>query len=282
MATIRGIRRKIRAIGKIDDICSAMKTVAQIKLVRAEARIREARLYSERMRQMAAGMAAMVPDSPFVSPRAEGKLGLIVITSDKGLCGSYNMNVIREAEALAREAGEVSLVCFGRKGTQYFRRRDHRIEFSVVPQPGEGGFAETAAIADRIMELYQEGVWGSARLVYTYFLSLAHCEAVSRDYLPVKAVNAEEFRLEEMLFEPAPQQLAAYMLPRYLRSILHYAILEATASEQAVRVTAMTSATHNAEDMMRQLNLDYNRARQAGITEELIDIVGSAEALIGA
>jgi len=161
----------MRAIGKIDDICAAMKTVAQIKLVRAEMRIRQGRLYSERIRVMMAGMAAMAPDHPLVAPRAEGKLGLIVITSDRGLCGSYNMNVIRQAEELAREAGDVSFVHLGRRGAQYFRRRGYQAEFSVVPRPEEGGFEETAAIADRIMELYHQGVWAQVRLVYTTFLS---------------------------------------------------------------------------------------------------------------
>ena len=203
----------MQAIGKIDDICAAMKTVAQIKLVRAEMRIRQARLYSERIRVMMAGMAAMAPDHPLVAPRAEGKLGLIVITSDRGLCGSYNMNVIRQAEELAMEAGDVSFVFLGRRGAQYFRRRGYQAEFSVVPRPGEGGFEETATIADRIMELYHQEVWAQVRLVYTSFLSGMRSRVVSTDYLPVQAGTQEELWPEQMLFEPAPQQLVAYLLP---------------------------------------------------------------------
>lgn len=280
MATIRDIRRKMRAIKKIDEICFAMKTVAQIKLVRAEVRLRQARLYNERIRALLGGMASLVPDHPLALPRAEGKLGLIVITSDKGLCGSYNMNVIRRAEELAKGAGgDASFVFLGRKAAQYFRYRGYRAELSVVPLPGVGGFDEMAPIADRIMELYLQGVWKQVSLIYTSFVSLARSQLVCMDYLPVRVSSQEGLRTEEMLFEPAPQQLAAYLLPRYVRSVLHFATLESAASEQSARISAMTSAAQNAEDMLRRLNREYNKARQAGITRELIDIVGSAEAL---
>jgi F-type H+-transporting ATPase subunit gamma len=269
----------MRAIEKIDEICVAMKTVAQIKLVRAEMRMRQARLYSERIQQLLAGMAAMAPDHPLVAPRPQGKLGLIVITSDKGLCGSYNMNMIRQAEELATQAGDVSLVLLGRKGTQYFRHRGYQVELSMVPLPGEGGFEETAAIADRIMELYLQGAWARVCLIYTNFLSLTRSRLACMDYLPVNAGTQEGSQPKEMLFEPPPQQLAASILPRYLRSVLRYCILESATSEQGARISAMTSATQNAGDMLRQLNREYNKVRQADITKELIDIVGSAEAL---
>jgi F-type H+-transporting ATPase subunit gamma len=279
VATLRDIRRKQRAIGKIREISAAMKIVAQTKLVRAESRMRHSSLYSSHISRMMTVMASLAPDHALVAPRAPGRRGLVVIASDKGLCGSYNMNILRRAEELARAAGNVSLITVGKKATGYFQRRGYAIEFSVVPNPGENSFEETAAIADRIIGRYRDGVWSDVRLVCTTFVSGMRSRVVTVDYLPAHTGAQRESGDDLRLLEPTARQIAHELVPQYLRSVWHSALLSSTASEHGARVASMTAATQNADDMISQLKRAYNDARQTTITSELLDIVSSAEAL---
>ena len=279
MLSTRDIRRKINAVKNIEQICWAMKSIASIKLRQAEARLRAARPYQQRTQELLSRLGGAAPEHPLLTARPVEKAGIVLVTSDRGLCGSYNMNVIRRAEQAATQAEQVSFGCLGRKGDRFLRIRGRPIEFSVVPLSAASTFEEMAPLADRIVSLYLGRVWDRVQLVCTSFLSAIRFRVIAMDFLPIKLPVQVELEPGKTLFEPAPAQLVEQLLPRYLRALFYTALLESVASEHGSRVVAMTAATQNTEDLIRSLTLEYNKARQAGITSELIDIVGSAEAV---
>ena len=275
----RDIRRKMRSIRNIQQICRAMRAVAAVRLRRAEERLHGARPYAQTLTEMVSRLAAAGVEHPWLEQRAEASpVGVVVISSDKGLCGSYNVNLIRAAEDLARREDPVSLAALGRKAHDFFARRGYQVRSRLVPLGAEPEWGQVAQVADAIGELYTAGAWNRVVLVHTQFVSAARTRVNISDLLPVSAPPAAEHGVE-YIYEPSPQALLAELLPRYLRTRLYLATLEAAASEHASRVIAMAAASDNAQEMLDDLTLSFNKARQALITKELTDIVGAAEAL---
>ena len=251
-----------------------MKTVASIRLRRAEQRVAASRPYRQRMAGLVRRVAAVTQEHPFLQSREEGRIAVALITGDRGLCGGYNANVVRRAVRVGPPE-TTSVIALGRKGLGQMRRRGYPIVDQIVPLGGEPSISDTSRMAERIGQLFLGGEVGRVVLVYTVFGAAASAQVRAETVLPVTVEAAEG---EDVIFEPAARELLSGVMWRYLRSQVIGAVLEASASEHAARVAAMTAATDNADEMMRELTLQYNKARQAGITAELTEIVSSAQA----
>lgn len=278
MLSTRDIKRKIRTVENIEQICRAMKTVSSVKLRRAQQRIEGARPYADQMADLLRRVAATGAQHPFFTPRPVEAVGFVVITADKGLAGSFNVNVTRAAARAYEAAPAASLITIGRKGTSFFARRDARAQAALSPMGSEPDFLEVAALADMAGRLFLEGTWDQVQLIYTAFQGGSRTEVTATQLLPIEPPEDVAGPLD-LICEPPAQQILGRLLPRYLRTVVFTAVLDSVAAEHAARMAAMTQATNNAQDMIRSLTLEFNKARQAGITRDLLDIVGAAEAL---
>jgi F-type H+-transporting ATPase subunit gamma len=285
MATLKAIRKRISSIRNTQQITKAMKMVAAAKLRRAQEAAVSARPYAEKMTDLLKNVAARVASNahPLLTVREEQRIQLVLLTSDRGLCGGYNANLIRAAEAFRREQGpekEVQLTLVGRKGADYFRRRRAEIldrYVNVLATPPEELATE---IAEKLIHRFVSGETDAVYILYSSFRSALSQVPTLEKLLPVTVTEtAETAQLTEYLYEPGIQELLASLLPKITEVAIQRALLEATASEHGARMTAMDSATTNASKMMGSLTLQMNRARQASITRELMEIVGTAEAL---
>jgi F-type H+-transporting ATPase subunit gamma len=285
MATLKAIRKRISSIRNTQQITKAMKMVSAAKLRRAQEAAVAARPYAEKMTDLLRNVAARVVSNahPLLTVREEKRIQLVLLTSDRGLCGGYNANLIRAAEAFRREQGSektVQLTLMGRKGADYFRRR--RVEISdrylnILAIPPEELATE---VAEKLISRFVGDETDAVYILYSTFRSAISQVPTLEKLLPVTVTaTAEMEQRTEYLYEPGIQELLASLLPRMTAVAIQRALLEATASEHGARMTAMDSATTNASKMMGRLTLQMNRARQASITRELMDIVGTAEAL---
>jgi F-type H+-transporting ATPase subunit gamma len=281
--SLKALRKRIGTVRSTQQITKAMKMVAAAKLRRAQEAAERARPYAGKLTEMFRAVAAGIePDAhPLLARRPERRVDLLVLTSDRGLCGGYNTNLLRFADAFARErAAEIALAVVGRKGVEYYRRRGGRVlleKIGVLGMPPPALAAELAtALARRFVEEETDAVY----LIYTRFRS-----AISQvpTVLPVLPINAptDAAPAVDYIFEPERPALLARLLPRYLEAVVTQAILEAIASEHGARMSSMDSATRNAGEVIERLTLSMNRARQATITKELMEIVSGAEALKG-
>ena len=287
MATLKAIRKRIGSIRNTQQITKAMKMVSAAKLRRAQEAAVAARPYAEKMTELLKNVGARVSSEahPLLRVREERKLHLVLFTSDRGLCGGYNANLIRAAEAFMRKnAGdkEIELTLVGRKGADHFRRRRANIAdryIGILATPAE----ELAAqIAQKLINRFVGGETDAVYILYSRFRSALSQVPTLEKLLPVALTDANVMAGQqptEYLYEPGVRELLASLLPRITEVAAQRALLEATASEHGARMTAMDSATSNASKMMGSLTLQMNRARQASITRELMEIVGTAEAL---
>ncbi|HEY3417686.1 MAG TPA: ATP synthase F1 subunit gamma [Armatimonadota bacterium] len=275
MLSTRDIQRKIRTIRNIQQICRAMKTVSSIKLKKAEERIRASRPYAGALREMVSHLVGAEYPHPLLEVREVQTTGIVAISADKGLAGSYNANLVREALRLVRKQDSaVKVVPIGRKVNDTFRRAGFDIELAIPNLGQSAEFRSIAALADQIGERYAQGVWDRVELIYTEFGG----KVTVQQLLPILPPEGEEAH-GDIIYEPSPAAIIEQILPRYLRTVLFTAVLSAIAAEHAARVAAMSLATENADDLISQFTMDYNKSRQAAITNELSDIVNSAEAL---
>jgi len=275
MLSTRDIQRKIRTVRNIQQICRAMKTVSSIKLRKAEERILAARPYADALSAMVMSLGGESDyQHPLLQVREVMRTGVVAISADKGLAGSFNTNLIRDAANLVKSQSGVRTITIGRKVSDAFRRMGFEIEASLNPLGNNPEFRTIAALADRIGLLYVQGVWDRVDLVFTQFGG----RVTTMQLLPILPPEGDEVNAN-YIFEPDPAAIIDQLLPRYLRTVLYTSILSSVAAEHAARVAAMSLATDNAEDLISTLTMDYNKSRQASITGELTDIVGAAEAL---
>jgi F-type H+-transporting ATPase subunit gamma len=284
VASLIDIRRRLRSLRNTQQITKAMKMVAAAKLRRSQDRVIAARPYAAALREVLANVSARVREArhPLLAERDEKKVLLMVVAGDKGLAGAFNANINRAVGALLREKGweKVSLLPVGKKANDFWRRRSIPI---VAAYPGIFSrieYAHAKEIAAILTEKFVSGEIDSAYVVYNEFRSIiAQVVRVER-VLPIARteMSAAE-QAVDYLFEPDPAEILARLLPRYLEFALFKVLLESAASENGARMTAMDSATKNAGELIDGLTLTYNRARQARITKELIEIVSGAAAL---
>jgi F-type H+-transporting ATPase subunit gamma len=292
--TLKDIKRRIASVKKTQQITSAMRMVAAAKLRRAEAAIKAARPYAERMRQTLGEVAAALGDAehPLLVARNEvHSLEVVVITSDRGLCGAFNSSAIKKAEALIAERrhglDNIAITTIGRKASEHFARR-HSSSLAQSYEIGKGWieYDWAAQISRRLSQRYRDAEVDQVIVVVNRFESVMRQTAAADVLLPFQPPESDMAEAEgegaERLpysIEPSPEQLLGTLVPKAVEVEIFRALLENQVGEHAARMTAMESATRNTEDLIEQLTLQYNRARQAAITKELVEIVSGAEAL---
>ena len=291
MATPRQIRGRIRTAKNIQQITKAMKMVAAARLRRAQEAVGAARPYAEKIRDVMQSLGSSGGSSvrhPLLR-RADGdpaNIGIVLVTGDRGLCGAYNSTVIRRAFDLAKPYGtnHVKMVCVGKKGTTFFKRRGYDV-VAEHPVPATGiSFADAQALSRTGRDLFADSQIDVLYLIYTRFVSALTQRPETLTLLPLQTPSAEDSGVParlpaDYIFEPDPEVILGSLLPRYVDTQVYQAIIESVASEHGARMTSMSSATDNAGKMISSLTLSLNRARQATITKEIAEIVGGAEAL---
>jgi F-type H+-transporting ATPase subunit gamma len=284
MATLLDIRRRIRSVKNTQQITRAMKMVAAARLRRAQERVFNARPYANQMLTLLSSLAARTEqrEHPLLAVRPVGKLLLVLVTGDRGLCGAFNTNLVRAAQAYLEEHRDrqVSMIAAGRKGRDFFRRRPVEIiaEYAGIFTRLE--FHHAQEIAERIIELYSSGAVDAVDFIYNESKTLLTQRLTRERYLPVQPLEpAKGEALVDYIYEEPAADIFAVLLPRYVEMEVYRALLESRAAELAARMTAMDAATSNAAEMIDSLTLHLNRVRQAAITREIIEVVSGAAAL---
>jgi F-type H+-transporting ATPase subunit gamma len=287
MASLRDIRRKIVSIKKTQQITKAMKMVAAAKLRRAQERVIAARPYSRKMLAVIASLASRVErlQHPLLAKREPKKVKLLVLTSDRGLCGAYNTNILRKAVEAVREfqaqGKEVRVNIVGRKGRDFFRKRSSYNVGQTWSDLGMIDYEKAANVGKNVVERFAAGETDEVYLLYNEFKSVMQQNVTLEKLLPVEPpAEADPFTAAvDYLYEPSAVAILTSILPKHIEVQVYRALLESQASEMGARMTAMDSATRNAKDLIGRLTLKFNKTRQAAITKEISEIVGGAEAL---
>jgi F-type H+-transporting ATPase subunit gamma len=284
MPSLIDIRRRIRSVKNTQQITRAMKMVSAAKLRRAQDRVIDSRPYSALLPKVLADIAAAAADdersadNPLLARRAENRVLLVLITADKGLAGAFNTNLIKSAQQFVaeRRGAEVTMELVGRKGRDFFRKRNARISGEHVTIPPAALRQETVAVARKAMDLVRGEEIDAVYLIFNEFKSVMSQKMTVRRVLPVEL--PEKAEPIDFIFEQPPAELLDALLPRYVEMEFYRAVLESTAAEHAARMTAMDAATSNASEMIDKLTLYMNRVRQASITKEIIEVVSGAAA----
>jgi F-type H+-transporting ATPase subunit gamma len=290
MPTLKDIRIRIKGVKSTQQVTKAMKMVAAAKLRRAQDRAVMARPYAGKLKEMLASLSSKVDTSlnPLLSGRQEvNKLLVILVTADRGLCGAFNTNIIKLAQktitedyAAVHAKGGVSMICAGSRGNDFFRKRDYNI---IKGYPGifqNIDFSIAKEIAETAAKMYLKGEVDRVIVVYNEFKSVLSPNLKSEVLLPIEPEKTgTQGNSSDYIYEPSPSSIIDVLVPKHLNTQVWRMLLESNAAEHAARMTAMDSATENAKELLRALNIGYNRARQAAITKELSEIVGGADAL---
>jgi len=284
VASLKVIRKRISTVRSTEQVTKAMKMVAAAKLRRAQERAENARAYSDKLTGILTNLADTLGSDvhPFLRPGAEAPAHLILLTSDRGLCGGYNANLNKLAERFldSDEGKDARITICGRRGNDHFSSRSAEIEKSYADLGSDMGIELARKIGSEVSTLFLNGECGKVFVLFSKFQSAISQEPVVEQLLPIAASeqSADE-PVNDYVYEPDAAQILASLLPRYVETKVFHAMLEATASEHGARMTAMDSASRNASEMIDKLTLVMNRARQASITTELMEIVSGAEAL---
>lgn len=282
MPSLIDMRRRIRSVRSTQQITKAMKMVSRARLRRAQDRVLYARPYARIMHELianlmtAAAASEALADHPLAARREERRIQLILITSDRGLAGSFNSNLIKAAQKFLREhAGpQIEMELIGRKGRDFFRKRGAIVTGEHLGLANQGLYEDIVPIADRLMQRFAGQEIDAVYLLFNEFKSMLSQKLTVGRLIPVEL--PEGGQPVRYITEQSPAELLEAFLPRYVRTMLHHALLESTAAEHAARMTAMESATTNAEELIAKLTLYMNRVRQASITREIIEVVSGA------
>jgi F-type H+-transporting ATPase subunit gamma len=292
MASLKEVRNRIVSVNSTQQITKAMKMVAAAKLRRAQDNIIQMRPYAQKLGQMLSTVSAGAEssaESPLKTVRPVEKALIVVVTSDRGLCGAFNTNIVKATMQLidqkyAAQAakGNVEIFAIGKKGAEAFSRRGFVVNTTFADIFGRLSFSTVKQAAELIMNAFSEGQFDAVDLVFNEFKNVATQIIHADPYLPIVSENASvKSKKSEVnyIFEPNEEDILKELIPKSLKIQLYRAVLESNASEQGARMTAMDKATENAQELLKELKLIYNRTRQAAITTEILEIVGGAEAL---
>jgi len=291
MATLREIRRRIGGIKSTQKITKAMKMVAAAKLRRAQDAVIAARPYARKMKELLNHLAARVDVNvhPHFAVRPVKKAAIIVVTADRGLCGAFNSNLIRAAAAHSKQqygelqaSGAVKLICVGKKGFDFFSRRGYPIARKYIGLFAALQFGAARTIAADAMAGFLGGDYDRIDIVYNEFKSIMQQRIMIEQFLPIAPADTPASIQKsqiDYIYEPSSEAIISALVPKNINVQLWRILLESNAAEQGARMTAMDNATTNASDLIHDLQLSYNKARQASITKELLEIVSGAEAL---
>lgn len=285
MANIRDIRRRIKSVRNTGQITKAMKMVAAAKLRRAEEAMMRSRPYAGKLEEVVCALARRSGDNPglLLTEKEEKNIRIIVVTADRGLCGAFNSNLLRAALAFIRgksaAGGEITVDIVGRRGRDFFRRREYRTGRIWIGVSSKPEYDKAAEIAEHASGLFLNGECDAVYLVYNEFKTLITQKIMTKRLLPFCKEEAHTTFEERFIFEPSEEKVLGALLPKQLAFTMYQALLESYASEQGARMAAMENATRSAKDMIDKLTLYMNRVRQAAITKEIIEVVSGAEAL---
>mgnify|MGYP003311933339 FL=1 len=284
MANLKEIRNRISSVSSTMQITSAMKMVSAAKLKKAQDAITAMRPYSDKLTQMLVNLSSSVDfENVYLSPRKVKNKLIVCVTSNRGLCGAFNSNVIKKCTEIANSSDEsVSFLCIGKKGADILSKN-----YNVVQTNNEIfddlTFENISAIAEKLMSMFLNKEFDSVQIVYNKFKNAATQIVIQEQYLPIENNDSENHQKEssDYIFEPSQVEIISELIPKSLKTQLYKSIRDSYASEHGARMTAMHKATDNATELRDQLKLTYNKARQAAITNEILEIVGGAEALNG-
>lgn len=290
MASLKEVRIRIASVNSTQQITSAMKMVAASKLRKAQTGILQLRPFAQKqlmlLRQLSVGSENVLPGGLSEKPNSD-KVLLVVLSSNRGLCGAFNSNVIKQANALINEfesdnqKTEVSLITIGKKATEFFSKANSKVIESYDDIYDNLSFDQAAKLGNHLMELFTSHQYGKILLVYHQFKNAVIQYLITEQFLPIERLSEEESEGAELdyIFDPSRDEILTSLVPRILKTQLYKALLDSWASEQGARMTSMSQATDNASELLKALKLTYNKARQAAITNEINEIVSGAEAL---
>ena len=288
MATLRDIKRRIVGVKNTQQITKAMKMIAAARLRKAQINVINARPYSDKITSMISNLPAEeeISSNPFFELREVKNVAIVVIAADRGLCGSFNQNIFKEVERyikdeLTSDQIDYQLFCVGKKSIDYFSKRDHKIFNSDVGLFSSLDYNSALNISDSVIPAFLENSFDRIVLVYNSFVSIIRQKIVNKQLLPIKIEKSEEEVTQDInyIYEPDRGHIFQYLIPKHLKAQVWRALLESYAAELSARMTAMDNATTNADEMIKSLNLTYNKERQAAITKEILEIVSGANAL---
>ena len=287
MANLKEIRSRISSVGSTMQITSAMKMVSAAKLKRAQDAIVQMRPYANKLTELLENLSASLDNSDggaYAQKRQVKKVLLVTITSNRGLCGGFNANIIKQTKILANEKysdAEIKILSIGKKSSEHFEKSGFNVVAKHDSLFGQLTFDATAKVAETITDQFLDGYYDKVILVYNQFKNAATQIVMTENFLPVASNNNKATIKGDYIFEPEKQQIVEQLIPKSLKTQLFKAVLDSHASEHGARMTAMHKATDNAGELKKELTLTYNKARQASITGEILEIVGGAEALNG-
>jgi len=285
MANLKDIRNRIKSVKSIQQVTSAMKMVAAAKMRRAQENMEKSRPYSSRLAEL---LNMLIPEidrslMPELNVREVKKTLFVVVTADRGMAGAFNTNILREAHKAIDKVGKENseIICIGKKSAGYFKNRNYPIAVEYIDFWNDLGYSDAMKIGDEIIFRYINGEVDQVQVVYNRFVNVARQEIRNETFLPMSydpEAKDSDYN-PERLFEPSKESVVKTIIPRYLNTQMWQFLLESNASEQAARMLAMENATSNANDMIKDLKLQFNKARQTSITTEMLEIVSGAEAL---
>lgn len=287
MASLRDIQRRIRSVKNTQQITKAMKAVSASKLKKAQAAMMAARPYANKLVSVIGSLAARTSreNHPLLAQRGTRRVEFVVLTSDRGLCSSFNTNILKRTIALFAEKKaencDITLNVIGRKGRDFLKRREYEMRKDWTGISGRLSYSHASMVAQEIIENYINDDVDEVYLIYNEFKSAMTQTVITAKVLPIEPRESagEDAALGDYMYEPSAEGVLETLLPKYIEFQLYRALLESEASELGARMSAMDSASSNARDMIARLTLQYNKARQAAITKELMEIIGGAEAL---
>ena len=294
MATLRDIKSRIKGVTNTQQITKAMKMVSAARLRRAQENIINARPYSRKIAEVLSNLIAIEKGSanPLFEEREVESIAIVVVTSDRGLCGSFNMNVIRSVEELINEKydhpksnGKLSLYCVGKKGVDHFKKRDYKLTGSYPGIFSDLNFEFASTLTTELKQKFLNREYDKVIVVYNEFKSVIQQVTIHKQILPISRFESEsnehleQLKTVDFIFEPDKKSIIDSLLPRHLKAQVWTSLLDSYAAELGARTTAMDMATENAKEMIRTLNILYNKERQAAITTEISEIVSGANAL---
>jgi F-type H+-transporting ATPase subunit gamma len=280
MTTVRDLRKRIGAAQNIQQITKTMEMVAAARLRRAQTKAEQARPYALKMKEMLENLSWTEGTHPLFNARPVKKIGAVVISSDRGLCGAYNMSILAAAENFIQTHSEapIELIPIGRKAVDYYHRHRAVIPIEIPKWDGNLPLAEIQALAKQLIDGYLSEQWDQIWLIYTHFINALQRQIMVEKLLPIDKTTHTGFP-PDYIFEPEPARIYQELLPRYCAVRIQTALNESYAAELAARVFAMRTATKNAGEMIDSLTLLRNKVRQAGITKEMLEIISGAEGL---
>ncbi|MEP0986229.1 ATP synthase F1 subunit gamma [Ekhidna sp.] len=293
MANLKEVKGRIQSVVSTQQITKAMKMVAAAKLRRAQDRIIQMRPYSQKLSEIIQNVSAGETDSsdnPYAEEKSIERVLIVAISSDRGLCGAFNSSVFKGAKSLIAEkyshveaAGNLEILPIGKKSFEYFKKRKYKVIDTYSHLMAQLNFAEAKEAAEMVMEGFLNGKYDRVDIVYNEFKNVATQIVRKEQFLPIQELETEsveeDFSSVDYIYEPSRDFIFDELVPKSLKIQFYKTLLESNASEHGARMTAMDKATENADDLLKELRLTYNRTRQAAITKEILEIVGGAEAL---